>query len=321
MHIHTLHRWKHEHNFHVDSGHGERRTRQVIWLTVTTMVAEIVAGFIFGSMALLADGWHMGTHGVALGITVFAYRHARRHAANPLYSFGTGKVGVLGGFTSAVLLGGVALFMVVESTQRLIQPVAIRFNEAIAVAVIGLAVNVLSVLLLEGGGHGHHGHHDHDDHDHAPGNGHRHDHNLRAAYLHVLADALTSVLAIVALAAGKGFGWVWLDPFMGLVGAGLIARWSHGLLRDTGRILLDSGMSQERLAAIRAAIETDADNRVADLHVWPLGSHDFAAIISIVTHRPRPPGYYKKLLAAFHELNHITVEVHACDGESCLPTG
>lgn len=310
MHIYHLHQWRHSHQFHIDDGHGERNTRRVILLTSLMMLVEIVAGFAFGSMALLADGWHMGTHTLALGITAFAYYYARRHADNPRYTFGTGKVGVLGGFTSAVLLAVVAILMVVVSIKRLLSPVEIRFTEAIAVAVAGLVVNMISAFLLQG-------RHIHSD-KHASGNKHRYDHNLRAAYLHVLADALTSILAIIALLAGKTFGWIWMDPFMGIIGALLIARWSYGLLRDTSRILLDSGVEGETVTAIIKAIEIDSDNRLSDIHIWPLGSHHYAAIISLVTHYPKSPEYYKELLRDFEELEHVTVEVNDATGDPCL---
>jgi len=260
-------------------------------------------------MALLADGWHMGTHAIALSITAFAYYYARRHAGNPRYSFGTGKVGVLGGFTSAVVLAVIAILMAVESIKRIIFPVEIQFNEAIVVAGVGLGVNIFSAFLLQGGvGH---------THERSPDNNHHHDHNLRAAYLHVIADALTSLLAIIALLFGKTFGWIWMDPLMGIVGAILISRWSYILLRDTGAILLDSGVEQEKISAIISTIESDADNRVSDIHIWPLGSHQFAAIISIVTHYPKPPEHYKELLTGF-ELEHVTVEVNEVDGDPCL---
>jgi len=274
------------------------------------MVIEISAGFAFGSMALLADGWHMGTHAIALGITVFAYHYARRHASSPRYSFGTGKVGVLGGFASAVVLAVVAFLMAVGSIKRIIFPVEIQFNEAIAVAVVGLAVNIFSAFLLQGGIRL--------THEHDSGNTHHRDHNLRAAYLHVMADALTSLLAIVALLAGKTFGWIWMDPIMGIVGAILISRWSYSLLRDTSAILLDSGVEQEKISTIISTIESDSDNRVSDIHIWPLGSHQFAAIISIVTHYPKPPEYYKELLTGFRELEHVTVEVNEVAGDPCL---
>ena len=319
MHIYNLDRWKHSHDFERDNRDGERSTRQVIVLTVVMMVVEIGAGIKFGSMALLADGWHMGTHAVALGITAFAYYYARRHADNPRFSFGTGKVGVLGGYTSAVALAMVSLLMVVESVQRLLAPEQIHFNEAIGVAVVGLGVNLLSAYLLRD----HHHHHDHGDHRHGhdgDDHGHtiHHDHNLRAAYMHVIADALTSVLAIVALLAGKIWGWNWMDPCMGIVGAAVILRWAYGLLLDTGTILLDRGLPRKTLKAMRAVIEAESDNRVTDLHVWPVGSHHYAAIVSIATHYPQSPDNYKKLLHGFSELEHITVEIIPCRGESCL---
>jgi cation diffusion facilitator family transporter len=310
MHIYNLHQWQHSHHFYIDDGSAERNTRRVIVLTVSMMLAEIIAGIAFGSMALLADGWHMGTHAIALGITAFAYYYARKHADNPRYSFGTGKVGVLGGFTSSVVLAVVAVLMVVESIKRFLFPVEIQFNQAIFVAIIGLIVNIISALLLQGG-HGHSHRHRADKH-------HHHDHNLRAAYLHVMADALTSLLAIVALYTGKAFGWIWMDPFMGIVGASLITRWAYGLLRDTGRILLDSGVKQEKIKNILSKIESDSDSRVSDFHIWPLGAHSFAVIISIVTHYPKSPEYYKELLVGFKELKHVTVEVNEVDGDPCL---
>ena len=307
MHIHNLHRWKHSHRFNIEDGHAERNTRRVILLTLAMMIIEITAGYIFGSMALLADGWHMGTHAAALGITALAYYYARKHSDNPNYSFGTGKVGVLGGFGSAVILALIALLMGIESVQRLVSPVTIRFNEAIAVAVIGLAVNLISAYLLRGRHH----------HSHNPsaGHGRHHDHNLRAAYLHVLADALTSVLAIVALITGKAFGWVWMDPIMGIVGALIISRWSYGLLIDTGKVLLDRDVNEETVAEIRSIIESDSDNRVADLHVWRVGSHHLSAIIAIVTHYPKSPDHYKKLLSDYNEMAHVSVEVNPCEGD------
>ena len=310
MHIHNLHRWKHSHRFNIEDGQAERNTRRVILLTLTMMIIEITAGYIFGSMALLADGWHMGTHAAALGITACAYYYARKHSDNPNYSFGTGKVGVLGGFGSAVVLAVIALLMGIESVQRLASPVAIRFNEAIAVAVIGLAVNLISAYLLRG-------QHRHS-HDHGSGHGHHHDHNLRAAYLHVLADALTSLLAIVALITGKAFGWVWMDPSMGIVGALIISRWSYGLLVDTGKVLLDRDVNEEAVEEIRSIVESDSDNRVSDLHVWRVGSHHLSAIISIVTHYPKSPNHYKQLLTDYDEMAHVTVEVNPCEGNPCL---
>ncbi|MGD2097261.1 MAG: CDF family Co(II)/Ni(II) efflux transporter DmeF [Desulfobacterales bacterium] len=314
MHIHTLQKWKHRHRYNIAGGRGERNTRKVIALTSSMMIIEITAGYVFGSMALLADGWHMGTHAVALGITAFAYYYARKHSDNPNYSFGTGKVGVLGGFTSAVVLAVIALLIGVESFQRLVSPQPIRFNEAIAVAFIGLVVNVISAFLLQ---EKHHHHHEHSANDHAHPQKHR-DHNLRAAYFHVLADALTSLLAIVALLTGKAFGWIWMDAVMGIVGAIIISRWSYGLLVDSGKVLLDRDVNPEAVAEIKSLIETDSDNRVSDLHVWRVGIHHLAAIVSIVTHYPKSPDHYKKLLADYNEIAHVTVEVNACESDPCL---
>lgn len=295
--------FKHSHAFGTDQPHrGETRTRWVIALTVVMMIAELVAGTVFGSMALLADGWHMATHAAALGITAFAYAYARRRAHDPRFTFGTGKVGALGGFGSAVCLGLVSAAVLVESVRRLLDPVAIRFDEAIGVAVVGLLVNLLSALLLRDHEHGHE-HHD-------QASAHHHDHNLRGAYLHVLADAVTSVMAIVALVLGKAFGWSWLDAATGLVGAVVIVRWSVGLLRESGKVLLDAEVSEERQRQIRAAVERDGDNRVCDLHLWRVGPQHLAAIVSVVTATPRDPKHYKQLLSGFPDLRHITVEVH-----------
>jgi cation diffusion facilitator family transporter len=312
MHTHTLDRWRHSHEFHTDSAHGERRTLYVVLLTAVMMVFEIAAGYLYGSMALLADGWHMGTHVAALSISLFAYRYARRHAKNPYFSFGTGKVGSLGGFASAVALAVVALLMGLESIERLLSPQSIRFNEAILVASVGLAVNLLSAWLLQGDhDHAHHHHH------HAHAGHHHHDHNLRAAYLHVLADALTSVLAIVALLCGKALGWIWMDAAMGIVGAIVISRWSLGLIRESSGVLLDGAADHKLAAEVQRAIESDADNRISDLHLWRVGPNRFAAIISLVTHQPREPAHYKGLLESIGGLAHITVEVNGCPGDSC----
>jgi cation diffusion facilitator family transporter len=309
MHIYTLESWKHNHRFNIGDRHGERKTKQVILLTLTMMIVEIAAGMLFGSMALLADGWHMGTHAAALGITAIAYHYARRHADNPKYAFGTGKVGILGGFSSAIVLAVVALLMAVKSVERLLLPQPIRFDEAIVVAVTGLVVNLVSAYILQDRHHRH---------DHGAGHHHDRDYNLKAAYLHVLADALTSLLAIIALITGKTFGWIWMDPLMGIVGAAVIMRWSYGLLRDTSKILLDRDVSMETVSAIYSTIESDSDNRVADLHIWRIASNQLAAIISIVTHYPKPPDHYKRLLSTFKELAHITIEVNLCESEPCV---
>jgi cation diffusion facilitator family transporter len=278
----------------------ERRTRLVIGLTAVMMVVEVAGGIVFGSMALLADGWHMASHAAALSITALGYWLARRHSQDPRFCFGTGKVGELAGFASALLLGFIAVFMAYESLTRLVHPVAIAFNQAIGVAVVGLAVNLVSALMLrEDQGRGH-------EHSHP----HHTDHNLKSAYLHVVADALTSVLAIAALTTGKYLGWVWMDPVMGLAGALVIARWSWGLLRDTGRNLLDVNPLPELEAEIRQALESADGDQVADLHLWRLGPGHLGAIVSVVSDQPKPTAYYKRLLANHPEISHLTVEVH-----------
>ena len=313
MHIHTIENWQHDHDFSVRNDKGERRTKYVLILTAITMIVEIIAGSIFGSMALLADGWHMGTHVAAFMITIFAYRYARKHADNPAYAFGTGKVSVLGGFASAIALAVVALVMLIESMQRIVDPHIIQFNEAIAVASLGLFVNIVSAFLLKDDHHHHHEHDHGDEHHH-----HHHDHNLRAAYMHVLADALTSLLAIIALVSGKYFGWNWLDPVMGIVGAIIITRWSYGLIKQTSPILLDGSIEAEYQSAIRETIEKDSDNLVSDIHIWKVGANHYAAIISLVTRYPKSTDYYKGLLIGFHQLSHTTIEVNVCEGDLCL---
>ncbi len=305
MHSQSLEEWQHSHDFISQHSEGEKRTFYVLILTAITMVVEIIAGTHYGSMALLADGWHMATHVAAFMITLFAYRYARKHADNPAFAFGTGKVSVLGGFASAISLGVVAIMMISESLQRLFSPHEISFNEAIFVATIGLLVNVVSAFLLMDHHHHEHGHthaHDHD-HDH-------HDHNLRAAYFHVLADAFTSLLAIVALLCGKYFNWTWMDPIMGIVGAIVITRWAYGLIRQTSPILLDESIDLEYKQAICDAIESDSDNQVFDCHIWKVGPNDYAIILALLTREPRDPQYYRELLSDFTRLSHITIEVN-----------
>lgn len=314
MHSHTLDDWRHEHVF-LGAAHdrNERRTWAVVGLTATMMAVEIAGGTVFGSMALLADGWHMATHAGALAIAAFAYRFARTHARDPRFAFGTGKLGDLAGFTSAIVLALIALAIGYESVVRLFQPVSIHYDEAIAIAVVGLGVNLASVWLLGGDHHHepHHGHdHDHDQDDHH----HPHDdHNLRSAYWHVLADALTSVLAIAGLLAARFYGWTWLDPVIGVVGAVVIARWAWGLIRDAGAILLDAAPTRALGDAIRARLEAGSD-RIADLHIWRLGPGHHAAIVSLVADAPEPVEYYKARLRDLAELSHVTVEVHRCAG-------
>ncbi|WP_070966624.1 CDF family Co(II)/Ni(II) efflux transporter DmeF [Vibrio sonorensis] len=292
----------HTHNFSEHNHKGEKRTIYVLILTLTTMIVEISAGTVFGSMALLADGWHMGTHAAAFCITLFAYRYAKKYQDSERFSFGVGKVSVLGGYTSAIALGIVALLMLVESVHRLFNPQTIYFNEAIAVAFIGLAVNLASMFLL---GDHHHGHsHDHHDDHHS----HHHDHNLRAAYLHVLADTLTSVLAIVALFFGKYYGWNWLDALMGIVGAVVISKWTLNLLKQTSPILLDENIEASYRERVRKALAPFGD--VVDLHIWKVSGHHYSAAISIVSNSGLSAEDYKKKLAQFDKIKHLTVEVN-----------
>lgn len=308
-------KWKHHHNYIGEFDLAEKSTRRVLLLTIVMMIAEIVGGLKLHSMALFADGCHMGTHVAAFLIAAGAYFFTRRHANDPQFSFGTGKVAVLGAFTSAVVLVIIGIFMVIESVDRLLHPIEIHFNEAIVVACVGLAVNVISAWMLSDahshGGHHHHGH-DHD-HGHSHGHGHHHDLNLRAAYVHVIADAITSLLAIVALTGGKFFGWMWLDPTMGIVGAVVIAQWAYSLVRQTNIILLDKEPHDSDLnEEIHKAIEGDGDSRIADLHIWQLGVHKFAAIISVVAHEPKTVSTYKELLKEHEELVHVSIEVQRC---------
>ncbi|GAB3684452.1 CDF family Co(II)/Ni(II) efflux transporter DmeF [Salinisphaera aquimarina] len=307
MHKNNIGLWQHSHSFGQEQKRsGEKRTLIVVALTLVMMIWEIAAGWSYGSMALLADGLHMGSHATALGIAVFAYAYARKNANSTHFSFGTGKVNALGGFTGAVLLAGFALFMAAESVERFIHPVTISFNAAIFVAIVGLAVNGLSAWILG---------HDHDHgHSHSPPSSHDHDHNRRAAYFHVLADALTSLLAIFALLAGKYAGWNWMDPAMGILGAVLVTRWAWGLLRDTSAVLLDrQNAILER--AIRDTIEID-DEIASDLHVWSIGPGLYAVIVAVVTHHPQPSSHYREKISTAHSsVAHVTVEVQACSSQ------
>jgi len=308
----------HEHFFLGDNHErNERRTWLVIAITATMMVVEITAGSIYGSMALVADGWHMSTHAAAMLIAALAYLFARKNARNPRFTFGTGKLGDLAGFASAVVLALVALLIGWESVLRFYNPVAINFPQAISVAVIGLGVNLVCAWLLrDDHSHHHHGHGHHHDHHHDHGHTHDHhapaaDNNLRAAYLHVLADALTSVLAIAALVLGSLYGWNWMDPAMGVVGGLVIARWSWGLMRDAGGVLLDYIPSGEDLPdEIRAILAVDGDT-ITDLHIWQLGPGHHGAIVSLVSTNPQPISVYKARLAGIHDLSHVTIEVAA----------
>src|SRR5262249_51184765 len=288
------------HDFVPDFSHAERRGRILIGITAVMMIIEILVCLMSHSMALLADGWHMSTHVLAFLITAVAYYFARTQAGNARFSFGTGKIGVLGGFTSAVVLSIVALLMAGESMHRLFVPLEIHFNDAIGIACVGLLVNLSCAFVL---GH-RHGETD---------SSHHEDLNLRAAYLHVLADAFTSVLAITALTGGKFFGWAWLDPVVGIVGSGVVFSWAYTLLRDTSGILLDRTPASSDLPdEIRRAVESDGDSLVTDLHVWQVGIGKYAAMISIVAHEPKSCDFYRALLRGHDELVHVTIETHHC---------
>lgn len=310
------HDCEHDHIFGAETDKykkAEKRTLIVLWLTLVTMVAEIWAGIQFGSVALLADGLHMGSHATALGINAFAYYYARKYARDPRFSFGTGKVNALGGYTGAILLGGFALAMAWEGFDKLLHPVEIQFNWAIGVAVIGLIVNGVSIMILGIENHdcGHsHGHsHDHSHaHDHKHDNKHE-DFNLKSAYLHVVTDALTSVLAIAALICGKYFGWVFLDPLMGLLGAVLVIYWAYGLLKQTGAHLLDHQAPQSMRSSVHDALGKDESITISDLHIWAIAPGSYAAIISIHSENPQNPDHYKALIPQNIGIKHITVEV------------
>lgn len=299
--------WSHSHVFDEGNPLAERNTLWAVVLTAVMMVAEIAGGWIFNSMALLADGWHMSSHTLALGLSVLAYGAARRFAHDTRFAFGTWKIEVLGGYTSAILLVLVAGLMLYQSVERLVAPMPIHYDQAIAIAVVGLLVNLVCAGLLKGGhGHDHnHAHHEQEAH------GHHHDLNLRSAYLHVVADAATSVLAILALIGGKFWGVIWLDPVMGIVGAGLVAVWAYGLLRDSGRVLLDAEMNAPVVAEIKEVIAASPISaHICDLHLWRVGKGKYACILSLVTTEEVEPDYFKRQLSIHEELIHLSVEVN-----------
>lgn len=312
MRTHNLSAWKHGHVFDQGSQAAERGTRAVMWITLAMMIIEIAAGWWFNSMALLADGWHMSSHAVAIGVSAFAYAAARRYANDPRFAFGTWKIEVLGGFASAIFLLGVAALMIFASIERLLSPQAIHYQEAIIVAVLGLVVNLVCAVIL---GKSHDHHHDHDDHGHGH---HHHDHeehhdlNLKAAYVHVIADAATSVLAIVALIGGWVWGWSWLDPVMGVAGAILVAVWAKNLIKQTGKVLLDREMDHPVVAEIREVVES-AETEISDLHVWRVGKNVYSCAISVVTHDAAlTPELIRAQLSQHEEIVHSTIEIQRC---------
>ncbi|MDB5775948.1 MAG: dmeF [Herbaspirillum sp.] len=331
---------EHDHVFDVGSHAAERRTRAVMWITAVMMVAEIAAGYWFNSMALLADGWHMSSHALAIGLSAFAYAAARRYARDPRFAFGTWKIEVLAGYTSAIFLLGIAAMMVFGSVERIIAPQAIDYLNAAWVAGIGLAVNIVCALILGGAHHGHdhdgpagqrdahaHAHrHSHDRHDHHAHHGHHAnatasqarnaDLNLKSAYIHVIADAATSVLAIIALLGGWLYGWSWLDPVIGIVGAVLVAAWARRLMADTGKVLLDREMDHPVVAQVRAALETglSSDTRITDLHIWRVGKQSYSCALSVVTgDRSLTAATLRRHIAACKEIVHTTIEIQFTD--------
>lgn len=315
MHTEKPEKWTHHHVFDEGSEQAERSTRMVMWITAVTMLLEISAGWWYNSMALLADGWHMSSHAVAIGLSSAAYATARRYAKDPRFAFGTWKIEVLAGFSSAIFLLGVAAMMVVGSIERLLSPQPIHYREAAVVAVIGLLVNIVCAVILgkaHDHGHDHHAHAGHHDNHHNDHHGHHHDLNLKSAYLHVIADAATSVLAIVALIGGWLYGWSWLDPLMGIVGAILIVVWAKGLLVETGKVLLDREMDHPVVDEIREAVEVD-ETRISDLHVWRVGKKVYSCAITVVTHDPcLTAAEIRDRFAIHEEIVHSTIEIHLC---------
>jgi cation diffusion facilitator family transporter len=313
MHIKSIDRWSHDHAF-LGENHdrNESRTWLVVAITAAMMVAEIGGGVWYGSMALLADGWHMSTHAGAIAITALSYRYARHYSNDRRFSFGTGKIGDLAGFASGIILLLVALSIAFGSVERLINPVSISYGEAIAIVVVGLLVNLICAWLL----HDDHDHH-HDDHGTHSDNHHHHDSNLFAAYLHVLADAATSVFALIGLALAWKFGWNWADPVVAFAGAVLVGKWAIGLLRQTAVVLIDATSDRSLEASIRSRLEVGGD-RLADLHVWQLGPGHYGAIASIVSDNPQPPSTYKRKLFGLRGLSHLTIEVEICDAREGL---
>ncbi len=314
MHTHDLAAWRHDHVFDTGNAAGERGTRRVLWITAAMMVVEIAAGWFYNSMALLADGFHMSSHAIAIGLSVAAYAAARRHASDSRYAFGTWKIEILGGFASAIVLLGVVALMVWGSVERLLRPEPIHYPEAMAVAVLGLVVNLVCAFIL-GDAH-HHGHDHGHGHDHDHGDHHHHDLNLKSAYLHVVADAATSVAAIAALAGGWWLGWGWLDPAMGIAGALVVALWAKGLIRDTAVVLLDREMDHPVVDEIREVVAergAAGEAAIADLHVWRVGRGAYACALTLVTHDEQlTPTQVREWLAVHEEIAHATIEIHRC---------
>ncbi|PKN52529.1 MAG: cation transporter [Chloroflexi bacterium HGW-Chloroflexi-5] len=313
MHNEQIELWQHHHLFNAEKKSIEKSTFIVVIITFITMIAEIMFGWISNSMALLADGWHMGTHAFALGISLVAYVMARKYAKDQSFTFGTWKIEILGAYTSAIVLGLVGLIMIFSSVKRIIHPLNIYYNQALLIAFIGLAVNVVCAVILNSGGHSHEHTHHHEEDEHASSTHHHEDLNLKSAYLHVVADALTSILAIAALLGAKYFNFIWLDPFMGIVGAGLIIHWSFLLLKETGDILLQRDIGNPIVNEIKHEIESDGDSIISDLHIWKVAQNKYACIVSLVTSKNYAIADYKKRLTKVHELAHVTIEIFQCN--------
>lgn len=305
MHLTEIQRWQHHHNFNQEKKSAERRTLLVVLLTLSTMLIEIIAGWIYNSMALFADGWHMGTHAAALSISLIAYILARKHVNDKRFSFGTWKIEILGAYTSAIFLGLVGLFVLGVSIERIFKPMKIIYDYALIVAVVGLIVNVVSALILQSG-HDNHHHNDQENHHHEK------DLNLQSAYLHVIADALTSIFAILALLGAKYYQWNWLDPFVGMLGSFLIFRWTFMLFKDTSGILLDREMDSPIIKEITEIIETDGDSKISDLHFWRVSQSKYACILSIVAKNPCSIIAYRNKLKGIDKLAHVTIEINYC---------
>ncbi|PKN10208.1 MAG: cation transporter [Deltaproteobacteria bacterium HGW-Deltaproteobacteria-7] len=319
MHRNQIELWQHHHTFNAEKKAIEKRTAIVVIITFATMTAEIIFGWISNSMALLADGWHMGTHAFALGISLMAYMMARKYAKDETFTFGTWKIEILGAYTSAVVLGIVAVIMIFSSVERMINPLNIYYNQALFVAIVGLSVNLVCAAILNNGSHAHEHDHHSDDHQHSHHPHHHEDLNLKSAYLHVMADALTSILAIAALLGAKYFKLNWLDPFMGIVGAGLIIHWSFLLLKDTSGILLEREMGNPIADEIKSEIESDGDSKISDLHIWKVAQNQYACIVSLVTAEQYSLEDYKTRLHKVHELVHVTIEINECKSDKHRP--
>ncbi|MBU3915279.1 CDF family Co(II)/Ni(II) efflux transporter DmeF [bacterium] len=316
MHNEKIELWQHHHMFNIEKKTVEKKTLIVVIITFITMIAEIIFGWITNSMALLADGWHMGTHAFALGVSLLAYIMARKYAKDSSFTFGTWKIEIFGAYTSAIVLGIVGAIMIFSSVERFFMPLNILYTQALFVAVLGLFVNLICAIILNVGDHSHTHEHHHAEDEHSHHEDTNEDLNLKSAYLHVIADAFTSVLAIVALLGAKYFHLNWLDPFMGIVGAVLIIRWSFLLLKDTGSILLERENDNPIINEIRNEIESDGDSKISDLHIWKVAQNKYSCVMALVSEGKYTIEEYKTRLIKVHELAHITIEINKCKNKN-----